>query len=175
MGRVVAAVGIRGEVRVKTFTEEPDGLAGFGRWVVRTPQGWREMPLEDFALRPNGWMRLARINPTKMFAVTVMTVGLGTLLGVALRDTRLVTMTGLNASVYLFFLGGGFTTVAFLPYWLQVASRFIPTSYAIEGLRQALFYPDLHGFRTDLAVLTGSAILSVLLASIMLSRAWRRA
>jgi ABC-type multidrug transport system permease subunit len=110
-----------------------------------------------------------------LLAVTLMTVGLGTLLGVALRDTRLVTMTGLNASVYLFFLGGGFTTVAFLPYWLQVASRFVPTSYAIEGLRQALFYPDLGGFRTDMAVLTGSALLSVLLASIMLSRALRRA
>ena len=110
-----------------------------------------------------------------MFAVTLMTVGLGTLLGVALRDTRLVTMTGLNASAYLFFLGGGFTTVAFLPHWLQIASRFVPTSYAIEGLRQALFYPDLTGFKTDMIVLTGSAIGSVVLASVMLSRAWRRA
>ncbi|HUQ20414.1 MAG TPA: ABC transporter permease, partial [Gemmatimonadaceae bacterium] len=110
-----------------------------------------------------------------LLAVTLMTVGLGTLLGVALRDTRLVTMTGLNASVYLFFLGGGFTTVAFLPQWLQIASRFVPTSYAIEGLRQALFYPNLAGFKTDMLVLTGSALLSVVLASIMLSRAWRRA
>jgi len=110
-----------------------------------------------------------------MLAVTLMTVGLGTLLGVALRDTRLVTMTGLNASAYLFFLGGGFTTVAFLPHWLQIASRFVPTSYAIEGLRQALFYPDLTGFKTDMIVLTGSAIGSVVLASVMLSRAWRRA
>jgi len=54
MGRVVAAVGIRGEVRVKTFTEDPEGLAGYGRWVVKTSEGWREMPLEGFALRPNG-------------------------------------------------------------------------------------------------------------------------
>jgi ABC-type multidrug transport system permease subunit len=93
-----------------------------------------------------------------LLAVTLTTVGLGTLLGVALRDTRLVTMTGLNASAYLFFLGGGFTTVAFLPRWLQIASRFIPTSYAIEGLRQALFYPDLIGFGTDMLVLTGCAV-----------------
>ncbi|MFN2602335.1 MAG: ABC transporter permease [Gemmatimonadaceae bacterium] len=110
-----------------------------------------------------------------MLAVTLMTVGLGTLLGVALRDTRLVTMTGLNASAYLFFLGGGFTTVAFLPHWLQIASRFVPTSYAIEGLRQALFYPDLTGFKTDMIVLSGSAMGSVVLASVMLARAWRRA
>lgn len=54
MGRVVAAVGIRGEVRVKTFTGDPEGLAGYERWVVKTRQGWHEMPLEAFALRPNG-------------------------------------------------------------------------------------------------------------------------
>jgi ABC-type multidrug transport system permease subunit len=108
-------------------------------------------------------------------AVTLTTVGLGTLLGVALRDTRLVTMTGLNAAAYLFFLGGGFTTVAFLPDWIQAVSRFVPTSYAINGLRQALFYPDLIGFERDLLVLTGCAALSVALASLMLTRAWRRA
>jgi ABC-2 type transport system permease protein len=108
-------------------------------------------------------------------AVTLTTVGLGTLLGVALRDLRLVTMTALNASAYLFFLGGGFTTVAFLPHWLQVASRFVPTSYAIEGLRQALFYPDLRGLGHDLLVLTGCAVVSIALASGLLARTWRRA
>jgi len=54
MGRVVAAVGIRGEVRVKTFTEGPEGLAKYKRWVVSTKEGLREMVLEGFALRPNG-------------------------------------------------------------------------------------------------------------------------
>jgi 16S rRNA processing protein RimM len=54
MGRVVAAVGIRGEVRVKTFTEDPEGLAQYERWFVRTKLGWMAMPLEAFALRPNG-------------------------------------------------------------------------------------------------------------------------
>ena len=107
-------------------------------------------------------------------AVTLTTVGLGTLLGVALRDARLVTMTGLNASAYLFFLGGGFTTVAFLPPWIQTMSRFVPTSYAINGLRQALFYPDLAGFGRDLTVLSACAAVSIVLASLMLSRAWRR-
>lgn len=107
-------------------------------------------------------------------AVTLTTVGLGTLLGIAIRDERLVTMAGLNAAVYLFFLGGGFTTVAFLPAWIQTASRFVPTSYAIQGLRQALFYPDLVGFGQDLAVLSGCAVLSVALASLMLARAWRK-
>ena len=109
-----------------------------------------------------------------LLAVTLTTVGLGTLLGVALRDTRLVTMTGLNVACYLFFLGGGFTTVAFLPDWIQTVSAFVPTSYAINGLRQALFYPTLIGFERDLSVLTGCAVVSVVLASLMLTRAWRR-
>jgi ABC-type multidrug transport system permease subunit len=108
-------------------------------------------------------------------AVTLTTVGLGTLLGVALRDARLVTMSGLNAAAYLFFLGGGFTTVAFLPNWIQVVSRFVPTRYAIDGLRQAMFYPDLVGFGRDISVLAGCAVASIVLASLMLSRAWRRA
>ncbi len=107
-------------------------------------------------------------------AVTLTTVGMGILLGIAVRDEKLVTMIGLNAAVYLFFLGGGFTTVAFLPEWIQTASRFVPTSYAIEGLRQALFYPDLVGFGTDLAVLSACAVLSLALASGMLARAWRK-
>ena len=108
-------------------------------------------------------------------AVTLTTVGLGTLLGIALRNARLVTMTGLNASAYMFFLGGGFTTVAFLPDWIQVVSRFVPTRYAIDGLRQALFYPDLIGFGRDIVVLSACAVASVALASFALVRAWRRA
>jgi ABC-type multidrug transport system permease subunit len=113
-------------------------LSGPCGWVLPVPSGSHAVALVALLL-----------------AVTLMTVGLGTLLGVALRDTRLVTMTGLNASVYLFFLGGGFTTVAFLPQWLQIASRFVPTSYAIEGLRQAVFYPNRNGLKTDFLVLTG--------------------
>lgn len=108
-------------------------------------------------------------------AVTIMTVGLGTLLGLAIRSSRLVTMTGLNVAAYLFYLGGGFTTVAFMPHWLQVASRFVPTSYAIEGLRQALFYPELTGFGHDLLVLTLCAAFSLAVAALVLARSWRNA
>jgi len=109
-----------------------------------------------------------------LMGVTLTTVALGTVLGIAIRDERLVTMAGLNAAVYLFFLGGGFTTVAFLPDWIRTISRFVPTSYAIEGLRQALFYPDLVGFNKDIIVLAGCAMISTILASLMLARAWRR-
>jgi ABC-type multidrug transport system permease subunit len=65
-------------------------------------------------------------------------------------------------ATYLFFLGGGFTTIAFLPNWLQVVSSFIPTRYAIAGMRQILFYPDLIGVQHDLTVLIGAALGSVI-------------
>ena len=132
-------------------------LSGLCAWTLQAPS-WRH----------------AAALAALLIAVTLTTVGLGALLGIALRDERLVTMVGLNLAAYLFFLGGGFTTVAFLPGWIQTASRFVPTSYAIEGLRQALFYPDLTGFGRDLMVLTGCAVVSVSVAALMLARAWRR-
>jgi ABC-2 type transport system permease protein len=148
------------------YCAEESGAPLWVNIVLSGPCGWM-LPV------PTWTHALALI--ALLLAVTLMTVGLGTLLGVALRDARLVTMTGLNAAVYLFFLGGGFTTVAFLPDWIQTASRFIPTRYAIDALRQALFYPDLINFERDILVLCSCAIVSVVLAAVMLTRAWKRA
>ncbi len=148
------------------YCAEESGAPLWLQLLLSAPCGWR-LPV------PSWSHALALI--ALLAAVTLTTVGLGTLLGIALRDTRVVTMAGLNASAYLFFLGGGFTTVAFLPHWIQTASRFVPTSYAINGLRQALFYPDLTGFSRDLAVLSACAIISMVVAALNLSRAWGRA
>jgi ABC-2 type transport system permease protein len=148
------------------YCAEESGAPLWLTLLLSAPCGWM-LPI------PSWTHGLALI--ALLLAVTLTTVGLGTLLGVALRDARLVTMTGLNASAYLFFLGGGFTTVAFLPDWIQVLSRFVPTRYAIDGLRQALFYPDLVGFGRDLLVLLTCAVASIVLASFTLTRAWRRA
>ena len=45
---------------------------------------------------------------------------------------------------------------------------------AMELLAIPGCFPDLIGFGRDLAVLSGCAALSVMLASMMLARAWRR-
>jgi ABC-2 type transport system permease protein len=110
-----------------------------------------------------------------LFLLVAMSVGMGLLLGLLVRKTRLAAMVGLNASAYLFFLGGGFTTTAFLPRWLETASRLVPTSYAIRALRQALFYPDLVGFQRDAAILAGAALLFAMAGVWALLRAWRTA
>jgi ABC-type multidrug transport system permease subunit len=75
-------------------------------------------------------------------------------------------------ATYLFFLGGGFTTIAFLPAWLRHVSDFVPIRYAIDGMRQALFYPDLHGVATDLMVLSATAAVAVAVGAVMVRRSW---
>jgi len=112
------------------------------------------------------WPALAGL----LAAVTVAAAGVGQLIGVAVRGGRAVTMVGLNAGIVLFFLGGGFTTVAFLPGWLQALATLVPTSYAIAGVRQALFYPDLQGFGLDVGVLLACALVSAGLGAFALGR-----
>ena len=54
MGRIVSAVGIKGWVRLKSFTADPESLDDFAEWVVRTPQGyWLDMRgTRRFFVRP---------------------------------------------------------------------------------------------------------------------------
>ena len=52
MGRILGPFGIQGWVRLRTFTETPDGLAGHPAWWLRTKSGWRSAVLEDFKVRP---------------------------------------------------------------------------------------------------------------------------
>ncbi|MGI4787850.1 MAG: ABC transporter permease [Janthinobacterium lividum] len=108
-----------------------------------------------------------------LFAATALcAAGLGAVVGTLLRGTRIIAMAASLLATYLFFLGGGFTTIAFLPHWLRLISAFNPIRYAIDGLRQALFYPDLLGIGLDLAVLTGSAIAAVIIGAAMIRRSW---
>ena len=106
---------------------------------------------------------------------TVVAVGLGLLLAVALRQARLVAMGAVAAATYLFLLGGGFTTLLFLPGWIQALSRAIPTSYAIDGLREALFYPKIGGVGRDLLGLGVAAIVVLVAGVLAMNRTWRRA
>jgi len=89
-----------------------------------------------------------------LLAVTaLLSAGIGVLLGSAVRRSATVALVAVTVSSYLFFLGGGFTTIAFLPAWLRTASLAVPTSYAIAAIRQILFYPDLTGVARDLLAL----------------------
>jgi hypothetical protein len=65
MGRVVGAFGLKGWLKVNPFTEAPDGLEQFDRWLLRTSEGWQEMALEDFALHSKGPDAMRSAKPRK--------------------------------------------------------------------------------------------------------------
>lgn len=119
---------------------------------------------------PNHWLALCAI----LVATAVCASGMGAMLGTMLKGQRNIAMASSILATYLFFLGGGFTTVAFLPRWLREISRVDPIRYAIDGMRQALFYSDLTGVSTDVAVLGGAALAAVLLGSLLVRRSWSR-
>ncbi len=107
-----------------------------------------------FVAPPAGhWFPLVAL----LLACVVLAAGLGAAVGSIVRRPALVAVTAVIVSSYLFFLGGGLTTVAFLPSWLQTVSLAVPTRYAIDGLRQTLFYPDLRGVGGDLAAIAAFA------------------
>jgi ABC-2 type transport system permease protein len=118
----------------------------------------------------NHWLALIAL----FLATALCASSLGVILGTLLHGSRNTAMACSVLSTYLFFLGGGFTTVAFLPEWLRVLSALNPVRYAIDGLRQALFYPGLTGFAGDMSVLIGTAAATTLLASVLIPRLWRR-
>jgi ABC-2 type transport system permease protein len=107
-------------------------------------------------------------------ATAVCAAGLGAVLGAIMRGSRAVSMAAAIVCTYLFFLGGGFTTIQFLPTWLHRMTAFVPTSYAIDGLRQSLFYPRLYGFTADMRVLLGTAAVAVVVGGLVVRKAWTR-
>jgi len=116
------------------------------------------------------WPALALV----FLATAVCAAGLGAVLGATVRGARVVSMAAAVICTYLFFLGGGFTTTQFLPSWLRHITAFVPTSYAIDGLRQSMFYSGLYGFGKDMWVLLGTAAIAVIAAGIVVRRAWSR-
>ena len=116
------------------------------------------------------WPALALV----FLATAVCAAGLGAVIGATMRGVRAVSMAAAVICTYLFFLGGGFTTIQFLPSWLRRTTAFVPTRYAIDGLRESLFYPGLYGFGLDMRVLLGTAAIAVVAGGIVVRRAWSR-
>jgi len=107
-------------------------------------------------------------------ATAICASALGAALGSVVRGARVVSMAASVVATYLFFLGGGFTTIQFLPDWLRRISDFVPIRYAIDGLRQTLFYPDLTGVVHDLRVLLATALIAVAISSLFVQASWGR-
>jgi ABC-2 type transport system permease protein len=105
----------------------------------------------------------------------VGSVGLGVLVGLVTRRVTTTAMLGVNVATASFLLGGGFTTIAFLPSMVQAVARAVPTYYAVEGVREVLFYERMPMLGRNLLVLAGTAVVSLVVGSYALARSGREA
>lgn len=58
MGQVIAPFGIKGWLRIRTFTDEIDALASFSRWWLKLAEGWTMFELADFEVSNKGMTAL---------------------------------------------------------------------------------------------------------------------
>lgn len=105
-----------------------------------------------------------------LLVTAVGSVGLGVLVGLLTRRVTTTAMLGVNVATAAFLLGGGFTTIAFLPDFVQSVARAMPTFYAVEGIREVLFYDRMPTLGRNLTVLAGTAAVSLLVGALALSR-----
>jgi 16S rRNA processing protein RimM len=50
MARIAAPFGIKGWLKLQTFTEYADSLDQFDTWFLASPSGWQAVAVEDFAV-----------------------------------------------------------------------------------------------------------------------------
>jgi ABC-type multidrug transport system permease subunit len=110
-----------------------------------------------------------------LLVTAVGSVGLGVLVGLVTRRVTTTAMLGVNVATASFLLGGGFTTIAFLPGFVQDVARAFPTYYAVEGVREVLFYESMPTLGRNFAVLLATAAVSLLVGSYALARSGRDA
>ena len=115
---------------------------------------------------PGRWPVIAAI----LVATAVGSTGLGVVVGLATQRLTTTVLLGVNVASASFLLGGGFTTIAFLPPFIQHIAAAVPSYYAVEGLREALFYTDMPTLARNLTVLIATGALSVLVGVWMLAR-----
>lgn len=60
MGRVLGPFGVRGELKLESFTDPPAAIFRYQPWLLRTPQG-RELPVSGARGRPGGKGLIARV------------------------------------------------------------------------------------------------------------------
>jgi ABC-type multidrug transport system permease subunit len=108
-----------------------------------------------------------------LVATAIGSTGLGVIVGLLTRRVTTTVLAGVNVASASFLLGGGFTTIAFLPDAIQTIARATPTYYAVEGLREAMFYSEMPTLGRNLIVLLAAGLASVLIGAWLLSRSGR--
>lgn len=102
--------------------------------------------------------------------VALFSSGLGVAFGALLQRIQPVIATSVLTAVYLFFLAGGISVLAFEPTWLQNIAAFVPLTYGNHALQMAIFYSSSDQLGRDVAVLAGSALVTISLGVFAMRR-----
>jgi ABC-type multidrug transport system permease subunit len=92
------------------------------------------------------------------------------MLGALIQRIQATNAVSINLALYLFFLAGGISVLAFEPVWLQNIGTFIPLTYGNHALQMSVFYNSFDQLGRDVAVLTGSAIVAIGLGALAMRR-----
>lgn len=102
--------------------------------------------------------------------IALMSTGLGVALGAALQRVLPVIAISVNVAFYLFFLSGGFGVIAFEPDILQNIATYVPLTYGVHALQQAIFYRSSDQLGLDVLVLSLCALVAVGLGVLSMRR-----
>ncbi len=102
--------------------------------------------------------------------VALFSAGLGVALGAAIQRVQPTIPISILTAIYLFFLAGGTGVLAFEPIWLQNIAAFVPLTYGTHALQMAIFYGSSDQLGRDVAVLVGSALVTLSLGVIAMRR-----
>ncbi len=102
--------------------------------------------------------------------VALMSTGLGVVVGAALQRIQPVIAISINVAFYLFFLAGGIGVLSFEPVWLQNIAAFVPLTYGVHALEQAIFYSASDQLGRDVIVLSICALVALGLGVLSMRR-----
>ena len=102
--------------------------------------------------------------------VALMGSSLGVAIGAAFRRIQPVIGISILLALYLFFLSGGISVLAFEPLWLQSIAAFVPLTYGNHALQMAVFYNSADLLGRDVAVLGFSVLVAIVLGTLAVRR-----
>ncbi|MGB8212513.1 MAG: ABC transporter permease [Anaerolineales bacterium] len=102
--------------------------------------------------------------------IALMGSSLGVTIGAAFRHVQPVIGVSMFISLYLFFLSGGISVLAFEPAWLQSIAAFVPLTYGNHALQMAVFYNSADLLGRDVLVLALFSIVLLFLGSLAINR-----
>jgi ABC-type multidrug transport system permease subunit len=95
------------------------------------------------------------------------------MVGAFVQRIQAVTAVAINVALYLFFLSGGISVLAFEPDWLQNVGAFIPLTYGNHALQMAVFYQSSDQLGRDILILTISTLVALSLGTLAVRRGIR--